>query len=225
MNRTTLHLLVSITCMLILAAPATIIAQEVSNASPVAVGSIAYSGELSPAELMTEEFHRITDLDADAEISFKVSVPVVEKGKVLVNSVDGLPLGNDERNNPPTAATVTVPFSTSEFQDANGLNAGSFEAAVDDTLRNLRQDSNSGVALQGKVKGSTTQSGALNQPNCGGYPLGTVVTVRTESCLLGTTINEYTCSINPNTGQKAWYLTSSQWIPPPSATSCFPGGN
>lgn len=216
-------LLVSLPCFLAVA-PGLGFAQSTGDNNAVTVGSVAYPGELSPAGLMSEEFQRITELDSDAEISFKVSVPIVERGKVIVQNVDGLPLGEDDVGNSPSQATITVPFSTTEFQRGYDLDEVSFEAAVDDTLRNLREAPSSGASTNKKSKGSSVQSGALNQLNCGGYPLGTVITVRTESCLLGNTINEYTCSINPNTHQRAWYFTSSQWIPP-STTSCFPGGN
>jgi hypothetical protein len=129
---------VSLPCFLAVA-PSLGFGQPSTDNNAVTVGSVAYSGELSPAELMVEEYQRIMALDPNAKVTFEVSIPVIKNGKVIVQNVDGLPLGKDEFNRYPSEATITVPISTEGFRNQDGFDAAAFKAAVDDQLRHLRE--------------------------------------------------------------------------------------
>ena len=193
-------------------------AQEYGDPSTRTVGAVAYPGNFSPAEVMAEEVERIRAADIDAEISFTVAIGAVKNDNARVQSLEGLPIEQPSPESSIDEVTVEVPFQASEFRDEETFDYEAFTQHIEKTLKPLRA-----ADTAQKAQKHSTEGGALNQPNCGGYPLGTVVTVHTESCLLGNITNQYTCMENPTTGGRDWNLTSSQWFPP-SDTECFGGG-
>lgn len=185
------------------------IAQEQSGISRE-VGNVGYIGDYSPAEIMEAEASRILGIDQDARINFEVSIPVMENGRALVGDITGLPLHKPDHDSVISSATMVIPFQINEFKQGTSFDSLAFSERVSKTLSRIPKN----AKPQKNKSGPTLQSHALNSPNCGGYPLGTTVTVTTESCIFGNYTTRYSCNINPTTGGNDWYIVDSSWIAP-----------
>ena len=72
----------------------------------------------------------------------------------------------------------------------------SMGAKIDDVLSMLNPEQNNKNGM----------GDPLNQKNCGGYPVGTIITDTSEGCL-STITNVYECQVY--NGQANWYITST----------------
>ena len=184
-------------------------AQEYGRVSQE-VGKVGYSGNFTPAEIMEAEASKFLSIDPEAKISFDVSIPVVKNGQVLIRDTAGLPLNKAGQDSVISSATLVIPFHVDEFKLGASFDSISFLDHVSETLSRIPKTQKP----QSEKSGSPKQMSVLNSPNCGGYPLGTTITVITDSCIFGTYTNKYSCNTNPVTGGNDWYVISSSWIAP-----------
>jgi len=197
-------------------------AQQPEQSTDRLIGSVAFSGVLTPAEIMVERMGALQELDAEVKVSFTVFVPVIKSNVQKVQSIDGLPIDETVDDSISRDVNIEVPFAPDAFVDDGLFDSWAFENHVDEMLSRLQVPGGASAATQ--KGGSEIQGSGSNMPNCGGYGIGSKITEISESCSLGTVTNEYTCQYNPVTGGKDWYLTSSTWTPP-NIEDCFPGPN
>jgi len=185
----------------------------------VEAGGVAYPGSYTIADIMDGHITKTFAVDPDAKINITVSIPVIKNNKVLVNDLSGLPglpVNKSADEKAITNAVIEIPFAVDDFKTGGELDSLAFLDHLSNSLERLTVP----PSKQNKSKdsGSFTQGrGLQNQSGCGGYSVGTSLTVTTVSCVFGTISNTYTCQSNPNTGRKDWYITSSYSMPPETA--------
>jgi hypothetical protein len=84
--------------------------RESSSINMETVGSVVYSGETTPAEIMADQVDKIHTLDPEAQISFSVSIPVVKENRQLVQSIDGLPIEKTSPDSVIKEVSLELPF-------------------------------------------------------------------------------------------------------------------
>src|SRR5699024_6267245 len=150
-------------------------------------GEVAFEGEMTPAEIMTVLTEEALADDPDAQVEFVVSIPSVTEGSVNTEDLSGLPIegqatdgafaqGGDKIQ----SMTVSIPFTANDYIVDGHFDGGKMLLETDATLSRLASTG------QAESKGGIRTQGALDSPNCGGYPQGTTVTVTTANCF-GTT--------------------------------------
>ncbi|MCF6225174.1 MAG: hypothetical protein L3J22_02575 [Xanthomonadales bacterium] len=182
----------------------------------VEAGGVGYPGSYTIADIVDDHIAKTFAVDPDAKINIIVSIPIIKNNQVLVNDLSGLPglpVNKSADEEAITNAAIEIPFAVDDFKTGGELDSLAFLDHLSSSLERLTIPS----PMQSKSKdsGSFTQGGGLeNSSNCGGYSVGTTLTVTTSSCMFGTISNTYTCQSNPATGRNDWYITSSYSLPP-----------
>lgn len=183
----------------------------------VEAGGVGYPGSYTIADIVDDHIAKTFEADPDAKINITVSIPAIKNNKALVNDLSGLPIHKSADEHAITNATIEIPFSVEDFKTGSEFDSLAFLDHLSSSLERLTVP----LSNQSKSKdsGASTQAhGLQDMSNCGGYPVGTSLTITTSSCLIGTISNTYTCQSNPVTGGKDWYITSSYSMPP--STTC-----
>jgi hypothetical protein len=200
-------------------------AQEAATVDPVVVpgmgiaGQVAYPGTYGITEIVRDRLAELMDgnQSSTAEYSITIDLPVITDNEQRIANLEGLPIPEK----PPTAGSrdvrMSIPFHSDDHVKDGAFDESAFLASIDQVTENfLSTHPDSGS------KDSATTEGILNEPGCGGAPLGTTITETFVNCPLGTTISTYECMINASTGGKDWFLTHSEYIPP--SIACEFGG-
>lgn len=195
-----------------------------------------YPGTLSLPELMEA---MLGDVDLDqADVRVEFGFTLVKDGNRITGpgSLDGLPVeqslqsvesgfGQSARDSARIdEISMTVPFNVSRDLENYPGGLHEYGRMMENMLSQLVVSDASSADDKNRDQPEGLHSPVLNQPNCGGFSVGSTITTTIDPGCLGIVSNTYQCMTVSIGGEMRndWINTDSNWMPPADVIGICP---
>lgn len=164
----------------------------VANEQEGQVGEMAYSGEMTPAQIVSSWYHNEAP-SREGLLEVKFSTAVIQDGEIVAQDTAGLPGLYSDAGGVADDAKITVPFEY--FLNESEANQEGFVRFIDN-MENVLQ----------KVSIGETDRPWENMRHCAGFPVGSRLSVTWVSGfpLCTKIVTHYECmTVN---GANDWYI-------------------